>query len=393
MRKLFYILCACICALSGLIMCYGGYLNYVSEKNIFQQLNIREIMLEGVRAKYVHLSTVHNIKHLFLEPYGHVDVIARQAGTISQILVKEHEFVKKDQVLAIIESKELDAQVAEVDAALSKAQTALNRAKISFERYSELVKVGAVSAERYDDAKANYDGSLSEVRSLKAQREATMVRSGQLVLRAPTDGSISKIYYSLNAYVNASTPVMLLEDNRKMVYYESISEEDLRKLYPLPEKWTLYLDDADHHADFASDYTKRLDIFSKGFNVTIGRIFPDLSERCKMRNITWCIDNDSNVLYNIHYRNARFVAGTKREALVIPVAALHGTKDEVYVFGKNNCPGKRIIKTGSSSGGMVQVLSGLGINEAVILTDPIVYANVKNRNFAFKEITSDAKKR
>lgn len=392
MKKFFYILCACVCALSVVIMCYGGYLNYISEKNIFQRLNSWEIMLEGVRARYVHLSTVHNIKHLFLEPYGHVDVIARQAGTVSQILVKEHEFVKKDQVLAIIESKELEAQVAEVEAALSKALTELNRAKISYERYSELVKVGAVSAERYDDAKASYEGSLSEAKSLKAQMEATLVRKDQLVLRAPADGSISKIYYSLNAYVNASTPVMLLEDNRKMVYYESISEEDLRKMFPLSEKWTLYLDDADHHADFASDYTKRLDIFSKGFSVTIDRIFPDLSERCKMRNITWCINNDSNVLCNIHYRNAKFVADTEREALVIPVEALHGTKDEVYVWGKDKCPEKRLVKTGNSAGGLIQVMSGLGINEMVILTHPVAYANIKNRKYSFKEIIADAKK-
>lgn len=389
MKKLFYILCACICALSALIMCYGGYLNYVGEKNVFQQIANREILLEGIHPKYGKAQAVRKLGNFYLEPIKHMDVVARQSGTITKILVGKYENVKKGQVLAIMESKELEAQVAEVEASLAKARTAMDRAKISYSRYGQLIKQNVVSGERYDDAKSGYEGAVSEVKALEAQRDAMLVRRDQLTIKAPEDGYVDTFYYQTNSYVSASTPVMLLLDTTRMIFVEEIMEGEWRKLFPLPDKWTLFLDETDCRYEFSNDVSKTKDAYAKGFETVIKNILPDVEEQTNVRTITWSVENGGDLLYNMHYKNARLVSHGSHEGLIIPAIAMNGTKNEVYVWGKHNRPELRYVKTGYEMDKLIEIVEGLNKNDLVIITDPALFKMEGKFKFTVKEIDDD----
>lgn len=391
MKKFFFGLCGFICFLCVIVMCFGGYLNYVSEKNVFRQIANREILLEGIHPRMGNVQAVRRLGNFYLEPSKHMDVVARQSGTITKILVNKYESVKKGQVLAIMESKELDAQVAAVEASLAKAKTAMERAKISFNRYGKLVKQNAVSAERYDDAKSSYYGAVSEVKSLAAQRDAVLVRKDQLTITAPEDGYVDTFYYQPNSYVSASTPVMLLLDTSKMVFMEQILEGEWNKFFlQLPDKWTLFLDAPDCRYEFSNNVSKTKEVYGNGFETVIVNVLPDVKEQANIRTITWSVDNEGELLYNMHYKNARLVSHSIHEGLIIPVAALNGTTNQVYIWSKkHNSPKLRYVKTGYEMDNFIEIVEGLNTCDMVIITDPALFAMNGRFKFTVKEIDDD----
>jgi len=389
MKKIYYAFCTFICVLCVAVMCYGGYLNYASEKNVFQQIANREILLEGIHPVYGKVQAVRKLSNFYLEPIKHMDVVARQSGVITRILVNKYESVKQGQVLAVMESKELDAQVAEVEASLAKVRTKRDRAKISHSRYAQLIEQNAISGEKYDDAKSSYEGAVSEVKALEAQRDAMLVRKEQLTIRAPEDGYVYNFYYQPSSFVTASTPVMLLLDCAQMVFTEEILEENWRKLFPLPEKWTLYLNEADCHYEFSNDVDKTKSVFVNGFEATISKILPPLEEKSDLRIITWSVANGSDLLYSMHYKNAKLVSQEKHDGLIIPTAALNGTRDQVYVWGKDNKPKLRIVKTRHEMDKMIEIIEGLSTEDMVILTDPALFKLDGSYKFSIRGLGND----
>lgn len=137
-------------------------------------------------------------------------------GKVIDIFVKEGEYVKKDQVLAIIDGIDLKEKIAQdeysIDKAISnqavtlnkieEAQAKYNLAETQLKRYEKLHKDTVVSQLEYDNIKLsevvakvslkaleNDKTALdSELKRLESTLAGTKERSKNLILKAPHDG-------------------------------------------------------------------------------------------------------------------------------------------------------------------------------------------------------------
>lgn len=126
-----------------------------------------------------------------------IDIAAKTAGRIKEILVDEGDFVGKDQVLARMDTLQLEAQRREAEAQLQQAkfgvETAqsqieqrkseknaaqavlaqrkaeLEAAKKRLERFEVLSRKGATSIQDLDDSRAAFLGSVAAVNAAEAQ--------------------------------------------------------------------------------------------------------------------------------------------------------------------------------------------------------------------------------
>lgn len=158
---------------------------------------------------------------------GNSTVLSSQInGYVDQVLVKDFDYVKKDQVLLSINSDNYNQQVVQAESAVTQAQTNLaNQAQVieqrkadikvaqtkinqaltqlnlsqkRLHRLSTLVDMGAVSQAEIDTAKANVDNNLAAVELAKASMQAAQqalktAQVAQIGLKAQVDSANAQV--------------------------------------------------------------------------------------------------------------------------------------------------------------------------------------------------------
>lgn len=137
----------------------------------------------------------------------------RVSGKLSDILVKEGEFVKAGQVLARLEQTDYKIK-------LNDKQAGYDKAKADFSRAEKLLPPGYISRSDYDSAKAALGTSA-------AQLDAARQDLNYTVLKAPFGGRIAKRYVENFEEVGAKQEIMLLHDTSSFVVQIDLPENVL----------------------------------------------------------------------------------------------------------------------------------------------------------------------
>ena len=139
-------------------------------------------------------------------------IYARTNGYVKSWYVDIGTRVRKGQLLAVIETPEIDQQLQQARADLETARANLHQAEITAERWQALLKTNSVSKQETDQAvstfnalKATVDSSASNVRRLEELQ-------GFQKIYAPFDGVITARNTDIGALINAgaSTPAQEL---------------------------------------------------------------------------------------------------------------------------------------------------------------------------------------
>jgi HlyD family secretion protein len=166
-----------------------------------------------------------------------IDIATKTAGRIQEILVREGDFVTTGQVLARMDTTQLEAQLRQAKAQLRRASIGIDTAKSvviqreaekksavaaiaqrnaeldtaqrKFQRSSQLITTNAVSQQTYDDDRAAAEGATAAVAAAEAQRAASeaAISSAQAQVvdaEAAVDAAKASID-SIEADINDST--------------------------------------------------------------------------------------------------------------------------------------------------------------------------------------------
>ncbi len=122
-----------------------------------------------------------------------VDIRPRVEGYLQKAYFEEGSFVKKGDLLFLIEPDTFEAVLRQAKADINETEAALEEAEKNFVRVQELVEKEYASKARYDDilAKRNRAKALLEVK--KANLEQARINLGYTRIYAPVSGKIGKI--------------------------------------------------------------------------------------------------------------------------------------------------------------------------------------------------------
>jgi RND family efflux transporter MFP subunit len=181
-----------------------------------------------------------------LHPDETVSVSSEVPGRLVTIHVDFGQPVRKGQVLAELDRRELSLQVERSKAALAQAlarlglepgqadvqpdstplmrqaQAQMEDAKSKFDNASRLVKTGDISQERFTEIQKQYQARLAaheaarddartvlaQVSALKAEVRLAEKRLGDATVRAPFDGSVSEKLASPGQYLRENAPIL-----------------------------------------------------------------------------------------------------------------------------------------------------------------------------------------
>lgn len=206
-------------------------------------------------------------------------VSGKVPGRIEELYVKEGQMVHKGDTVALIDSPEVRAKLAQANAikaaASSQSRKAQNGArkeqiagayelyqqalvqedvmKKSFDRIQKLYDQKVIAAQKYDEVKAKYDASVAQTKAAKSQYDMAVngareedkaaakalvdqadgalmeVESylSELYLTAPADGIISALFTKVGELVGQGAPVASVTDLNDVWFTFNVREDYL----------------------------------------------------------------------------------------------------------------------------------------------------------------------
>lgn len=275
-------------------------------------------------------------------------------GTIEKVFIKPGDKVKAGQVLARLDQQDYISDV-------KIAQARLKEAKLDYERYSELVKVGASSRADYETRVKNYEVAQSGYKiAEKALNDTT--------LKAPFDGVIAKKFIEAKQNVKAKQKVFLIQGVNKVDVSINIPEQDIARarqgltraeieklLDPLV---TFPVAPNKHYKIKIKEFREKADPITQTFKVTFEMdspkdivVRPDMTAKVSLMQ--------------------RFFRGMGGKGVEIPFTSVFlNDKGEkcVWVVEKDMTVTAVKVKTGELNKGKVVITSGLKAGDEVVTT-------------------------
>ncbi|MBF8293967.1 MAG: HlyD protein, partial [Bacteroidetes bacterium] len=225
-------------------------------------------------------------------------------------------------------------------------------AKAEYDRVQGLFEKKAVAQKRFDEAKFDFESKQASYNSLTDQIRFT--ENGYSIV-SPIDGFVESISVNLGSQINSGQELISIIDPRRLI---------LRANVPASK-----FEDA-HNADDAAfrieGYDKELRVSRlNGKKISVGS---SLNGESRSVPVYFEFDNPQNKIKVGMYAEVFIKTGTRQQSLSIPESAIvdEDAMHTVYVQVEGEGFEKRILKTGITDGGFIQVFEGLKEGERVV---------------------------
>ena len=126
-----------------------------------------------------------------MQPFADTPIFARTNGYLKKWYVDIGANVKSGQLLAEIDSPEVDQQLEQARADLATSQANLKLAELTATRYKDLLKTDSVSQQDVDNATGNYEARKTTAASAQANVNRLQQMQSFEKVYAPFDGMIT----------------------------------------------------------------------------------------------------------------------------------------------------------------------------------------------------------
>ncbi|WP_413487586.1 efflux RND transporter periplasmic adaptor subunit [Shewanella baltica] len=135
------------------------------------------------------------------------------AGKLNELQADSGIKVKQGQILAILDTRLLEAERQEIQASLAQTQADVDLATNTLKRNQELKKSGYVSEQLLDENRSQLNSLAAAKNRLLASQHANQLKLDKSILVAPFDGTISQRLHNLGEVVAAGSPIFTLVGN------------------------------------------------------------------------------------------------------------------------------------------------------------------------------------
>jgi RND family efflux transporter MFP subunit len=280
-----------------------------------------------------------------VKPYQSVTLYAKISGYLQHISIDKGDQVKEGQILATIESPELDEQYqsAQIDAANKKT---------IMQRDEELLKKKYISQEQADLSATAYKVANSAVNTLKAQLDYKTIR-------APFNGTVTARFADNGALVQSAAnsqggalPIATVAQLNKLRIYFYVDQKDASYAQPgYPVQISL---------QERPDYK---------LNAKITRTAEQLDAKTRMMLVEVDVDKNDDLIPGSSVQVNIQAPATSKGYAVIPTEALVVRKNKYFVpmLKNDSTIHYQEIKIHENTGEKILVESGLNEGDTVAL--------------------------
>jgi RND family efflux transporter MFP subunit len=142
-------------------------------------------------------------------PYTDAPIFAQTSGYLKKWYFDIGAQVKAGDVLAEIDTPEVDQELEQAQAQLKVAQAARDLAEVTYQRYKDLFKNNVIAAQDFDTAADNYMGDQATVIADQANVSRLEALEAFKIVRAPFDGIVTARNTDIGNYIAAGSGTQL----------------------------------------------------------------------------------------------------------------------------------------------------------------------------------------
>lgn len=165
-----------------------------------------------------------------LQPVRQATVKAKVSGDVRQISVREGEGVTAGQVLARIDTADLDAKLIERIGALESARAQAGLAEKTRATNQALLKQNFISQNAFDNSESSHAVALGSVKSAEAQVQIARNALRDAVAIAPLTGIVAKRHVQPGEKVAFDTPLVTVVDLKDLELQAMVPAVDVPEL-------------------------------------------------------------------------------------------------------------------------------------------------------------------
>jgi RND family efflux transporter MFP subunit len=293
------------------------------------------------------------------QAFDDTPIYARTSGYLKKWFVDIGAHVRQGELMATIETPELDEQLQVAQADLKSAQAELNLANTTSERYQNLLKQDSVSRQETDVAVSGAAAKLSAVEAAQATvRRLEQLQSFEKVY-APYSGVVTQRNTDIGDLIDAGSPTT--PGNAKALY-RIASVNQLRIFVAVPE---FYSPDI-HNGDTA---TLTLDEYpGQTITGTVTRNSNAIDSSSRTLNVEVDVNNKDGKLLPGAYVFVHFKIPVQSQHLSVPSNALIFRSEGMQVaIVRNGKIHLQHIAIAKDNGKSVEVANGLAASDAIVL--------------------------
>lgn len=324
-----------------------------------------------------------------LAPYDQATLRVKVSGRLQVLAVDLGSRVRRGQLIAQIEQRDYQLRVQQAEAALAQARAhlglppegaddrvdpdetaavrqaraTLEEARANYERAKQLLEKGVISRAQYDSAEAahkvalgRYQDALEEVRNrqaLLAQRRSELELARQQLadtnIYAPFDGIVQERHSSVGEFLAVGSPVVTI-----------VRIDPLRLRAEVPERES-------HKVRAGQKVRVMVEGSQSVYSGQIVRLSPTIATQNRMLIVEAEVRNDGQLRPG-SFARVEIVTQEKKKALTLPPGAIQSFAgmEKVLVVSDGRVVEKPVA-TGRRTAEWVEILSGIGPNDQVIL--------------------------
>lgn len=288
-----------------------------------------------------------------INPVKYVDVSTNVAGTLEEVLVTENQQVQKGDVIARIDTRQLQANADDAAAVLANAET-------DMKRYEALVAEDAVARQTYDSAVKTYKSALAAY-----QRAAANLSDATIT--APMSGTVIgtplKAGQTISTGISTQMIIATIADLSNLEIYLTVDETDVGNV----KKGSKVEFTVDSYP--GKTFTGTVSEIAKGTKGNMGTTSSSVVYYTVKVSIP---ASESADLLPTMTARATIYGAEEDNALIVPITAVRTDTSGEYVYViKNGTPERTTVKTGTTSDSNIQIVSGLNEGDEIVVSGDV----------------------
>ena len=297
-----------------------------------------------------------------------VEVRARVEGYLEDMMFAEGTYVKKDQVLFIIDPKQYKAQVDRAEALVTKNKAIALKAERDLARIRPLYEQKAASQLDLDNAIVAYESAKADVQVSEANLTEARLALSYTTVRSPISGYISERHVDIGTLVGPGAQSLLANVVKSDTVLVEFKMTDLDYQKSKARNVNLGQKDTSRHWDPFVTITMA-DKTQYKYKGLVDFADPLVDAKSGTFSVRAEMPNPDRELLPGQFTNVRVLLDVRENAVAVPTKAITIEKSGsfIYVVKADASVEKRFIQTGPEVENATIVERGLNPNEIIVV--------------------------
>jgi RND family efflux transporter MFP subunit len=295
-----------------------------------------------------------------VQPFITAPIYARTNGYLKKWYVDIGARVKQGQLLAVIETPEVDQQLQQARSNLLTAQANLELASITKTRYLGLLKSNAVSQQDVDNAVGTYNANKAIVEADQAAVDQYTALVSFEKIYAPFDGIVTARNTDIGDLINSGSG-----GGAKTDLFHIAQPGKLRVYVNVPEEYSQGI-----KVGMTADLSLA-EFPGRKFRGKLVRTADAITVTTRTLLVEIDVDNPAGTLLTGSYAEVHLAVPTQASTFLLPVNTLLFRSEGLRVgVVKDGKVALTAVTPGHDFGNQIEIVSGLKPNDQVIINPP-----------------------